>query len=265
MSQDSTAKTIGVSLAVTIVSSILVSLTVVTLRPQQEQNKILDKKKNVLVAAGVEFQKSEIEEKFKQFTPVVVDLTTGQETDAIATDAYDMKKIMKDPNNVIKLTKEQDIAGIREIPKYQLIYLIKDGDTLKSVILPIFGKGLWSTVYGFIALDSDMQTVTGLTFYSHGETPGLGGEIENPSWQAIWVGKKLYSESGEVAIEIIKGQVTESMTGKEHKVDGLSGATLTARGVSNFIRFWAGDVGYGKVLKGLGQSEESPEDQGGDQ
>ncbi len=247
MSHDSTSKTIGISLIVTIVSSILVASSVVALRPIQEKNKALEKKRNVLLAAGIDVPKKQVEAEYKKITPAVYDLTTGKITDQIEPASFNLAKILKDKANTVKLTKDQDIAKIKVMPKYQVVYLVKDGENISSVILPIYGKGLWSTLYGFLALEKDLKTVKGITFYEHGETPGLGGEIDNPRWKALWPGKQIYNDSGEVAIEIIKGSVTDMTANKENKVDGLSGATLTSRGVSDLVNFWM-KTGYKAVL-----------------
>ena len=118
----------------------------------------------------------------------------------------------------------------------------KDG----RYIFPIEGKGLWSTLYGFLAVNKDLNTVEGIIFYAHGETPGLGGEIENPRWTGLWPGKKVFDKDGSPAISVVKGQ---AKPGDPYQVDGLSGATITARGVMHLVRFWMGDEGYGNYLK----------------
>jgi len=209
-----------------------------------------------LLAIGKEVAKKDIEPEFARITAVTVDLSTGRPSDFISPDKYNLKNMLKSPETSITLSKEDDIAGIRTIPRYQVVYLIMKEGQLESIIVPVYGKGLWSTMYGFLALENDFNTVKGLTFYEHGETPGLGGEIENPQWKALWPGKKLFekdSEDGaldenEVRIEVIKGAVTDKTPGKEFKVDGISGATLTSRGVSQMIRFWASDNGFGKYF-----------------
>ncbi|EDL51201.1 Na(+)-translocating NADH-quinone reductase subunit C [Vibrio mediterranei AK1] len=116
---------------------------------------------------------------------------------------------------------------------------------MSSVILPVHGTGLWSMMYAFVAVQTDGNTVNGITYYEQGETPGLGGEIENPSWRAQFVGKKLFDENFKPAIEIVKGGAPE---GSEHGVDGLSGATLTGNGVQGTFDFWLGDMGFGPFL-----------------
>jgi Na+-transporting NADH:ubiquinone oxidoreductase subunit C len=111
--------------------------------------------------------------------------------------------------------------------------------------------GLWGTMYGFIAIDKDLNTIQGLTFYKHKETPGLGAEIDNPNWKAKWPGRLIHDDSGNIAIKVIKGPAA-SPSEAPHQVDGLSGATLTSNGVTNLLKFWLGDNGFGPYLQSLG-------------
>ena len=133
--------------------------------------------------------------------------------------------------------------------------MVRDADNnLEKVILPVHGYGLWSTLYGFVALESDLNTIAGLGFYEHGETPGLGGEVDNPRWKALWEGKQAYRE-GNVAISVIKGAVNPQASTAAWQVDGLSGATLTSKGVNNLVRFWLGQDGFAPFLSNLRQGE----------
>ena len=134
-----------------------------------------------------------------------------------------------------------------------MVYRVLDenGD-LDSLVLPIEGYGLWKFLYGFIALESDLNTVRGITYYQHGETPGLGGEVDNPRWKQGWVGRKVFDDSGEPKIEVIKGYAGPVET-DPYEIDGLSGATLTSRGVTNMIHFWLGENGFGPYLENLAQ------------
>jgi Na+-transporting NADH:ubiquinone oxidoreductase subunit C len=137
------------------------------------------------------------------------------------------------------------------MPKQMVVYLVKEGSAIDKIVLSVYGQGLWSTMYGFIALDRDLKTVKGFTFYEHAETPGLGGEIDNPRWKNIWKGKHAFDEDGNLKIEVIKGVVDTSGAGARYQIDGISGATLTARGVDNLVKFWLGNEGYGTFLKRL--------------
>ena len=149
------------------------------------------------------------------------------------------------------IPQPQDLADIKISPKYMLVYFIKEGEEINRIILPVYGKGLWSTMYAFLALDKDLETVTGVTFYEHGETPGLGGEIENPRWNNLWKGKDAFDDNFNVQLEIIKGTVDRNRPQAIYQIDGLSGATITARGVDKMIKFWLGDNGYAPFLNKL--------------
>jgi Na+-transporting NADH:ubiquinone oxidoreductase subunit C len=154
----------------------------------------------------------------------------------------------------VVLTKEQDIASIKRRAKYATVYLVKDEQgKLQKVILPVYGYGLWSTLYGFLALQGDINTVVGLGFYEHAETPGLGGEVDNPAWKAQWVGKKIFDDQGNIAIRVTKSPVAESDPRAVYDIDALSGATLTSNGVNNLVHFWVGPDGFGPYLQKLRQ------------
>ena len=185
----------------------------------------------------------------------MVDIATGKFTDVVSPDTYEQRKAAKNPELSVSLSKEEDVAGISRRAKYAVVYLVRNGDDLEKVVLPVRGPGLWSTLYGFIAIEGDLNTVAGLGFYEHGETPGLGGEVDNPLWKDNWPGKKIYGEDGEVQLTVIKGSVDKSRPEAIHQVDGLSGATLTTRGVDNLIEFWMGENGFGKFLSNLKAGE----------
>ncbi|NRA23335.1 MAG: Na(+)-translocating NADH-quinone reductase subunit C [Oleispira sp.] len=252
---DSIQKTLLVAILLCLVCSIIVAGAAVSLKPLQIANKQLDKNKNILAAAGLLVEGESIEEQFKQITTRIVNLETG----AYATDAelseikaagynleaFDQKKSSKDSKLSATLDADKDIASIKRREKFAAIYTIEKDGVVEKMILPVHGYGLWSTLYGFLALEGDLETVIGLGFYSHAETPGLGGEVDNPSWKAQWVGKKLYNSEGDLAIRVIKGKAAP---GSEHDVDGLSGATLTGRGVSNLVNFWLGKDACGPFL-----------------
>jgi len=251
VSNDSISKTILVTLLVCLFCSIVVSTAAVVLKPAQEKNKELDMKRNILQAAGMYQDGVDVEEQFQSIDTRVIDLSTGEYTDAVDAATYVPRSAAKDPALSEKLDSQTDIAKIGRLEKYALVYLANNSDgSLDKVILPVRGYGLWSTLHGFLALEADLNTVVGFGFYEHGETPGLGGEVDNPSWKGLWPGKKIFNQDG-VAIEVIKGKVDTSRDGAEYKVDGLSGATLTSKGVSNLVQFWMGEQGYSPFLKNL--------------
>ena len=255
MSNDTTSKTLLVALILCIVCSILVSTAAVSLRPMQQANKALDKKTNILAAAGLLQEDVSVEDQFAAVTTRVVDMSTGKFTDAVSADSYDQRKAAKDPALSEKLSGEEDIAKIGRRENYALVYLVENESGIEKIILPIKGYALWSTLYGFVALESDLNTVAGIGFYEHAETPGLGGEIDNPQWKSIWVGKQVYNEDGNTAITVLKGSVDSSSPSAVHQVDGLSGATLTGRGVDNLVKFWMGEQGFAPFLANLRAGE----------
>jgi Na+-transporting NADH:ubiquinone oxidoreductase subunit C len=259
--KDSVQKTFIVAFLLCLVCSVIVSTAAVMLKPAQIANKAKDFKINILRAGGLYDQGiidgKSINEMFESVTTKIVDLDTGEYSDAVSPGSYDQRKASKDPAFSDDLDADVDLAKINRRVKYSYVFMVNEGDQIKKVILPIKGYGLWSTLYGFISLESDLNTVSGITFYEHAETPGLGGEIDNPNWKAQWEGKKVYlGEVGkDVAITILKGKVNSNTPNQEYKVDGLSGATLTSRGVDNLVKFWMGDMGYSKYLVNLKSGE----------
>ncbi|TQV81348.1 Na(+)-translocating NADH-quinone reductase subunit C [Exilibacterium tricleocarpae] len=249
---DSIKKTMLVAVSLCFVCSVVVSTAAVLLRPAQVANKAQDFKRNILQAAGMRDESVAVEEQFAEITTRVVDLSTGRFTDAVDPDKYDQRKAAKDPALSERLNPDDDIAKISRLEKYAEVYLVEGDQGLEKIILPIRGYGLWSTLYGFLALDSDLNTVVGLGFYEHGETPGLGGEVDNPNWKASWPGKQVYGDDGGVAIEVVKGKADPDA---RYEVDGLSGATLTARGVHNLVQFWLGENGFAEFLDNLKRGE----------
>ncbi len=252
MNRDSVRHTVAVTLTLAVVCSLLVSLAAVGLRELQESNKERSKKKNILIAAGL-FQKGmDVDRAFDQKVRVrLVDLDAGGfAAESVADPAtYDQKSAARDPGASKPPEPAADHAGIGRRENYSQVYLIEQGGQLDQMVLPVYGRGLYSTLYGLIAVDADGKTIRGITFYEHGETPGLGGEIENSKWTAKWIGKKLFDDDGSVAIEIVKGAVPRSDPEADYAIDGISGATMTSKGVTGMLLFWFGDDGFGPFLK----------------
>ena len=222
----------------------------------------MDRNKNILIAAGLFEQGVTLEEEivslFGKFEIRVIDLEeqrllSDSEVEQAGIDVlkYDQRKAAKNPELSIELSSAEDIASINRRARYSIVYLLRKDGKLDRIVLPIHGYGLWSTLYGFIALRGDGNTVSGITFYEQQETAGLGGEVDNPAWKALWPGKQIYDADHKVALKVIKGTVDKRSPNAKHQVDGLSGATITSRGVQNLIRYWLGDSAFGPVLLGL--------------
>jgi len=249
--RDSFKNTILVAFALCIVCSVVVAASAVLLRPAQQANKELDRNTNILAAAGLLIPGKSIDEQFARVSARVVDLDAGRFTDAVDPRSYDQRKASKDPQMSVALDGEQDIAKIIRREKYSVVYLVDGEQGIDKLILPIRGYGLWSTLHGFIALEGDFNTVAGIGFYQHAETPGLGGEVDNPLWKAKWVGKKVYDDQGGETLSVIKGEVDVNRPQAVHQVDGLSGATLTSRGVNNLVHYWLGEQGFAPLIAHL--------------
>jgi len=247
------------AVAVCLVCSVLVSGAAVALKPVQKANRVLDQKKNVLIAAGVLEEGATtdaagrgVEALFADFETRVVDLRTGEYADDIDAQSFDQLRSAADPSRSTALATGEDPATIKRLEHYGLVYLKRDSaGTVETAVLPIRGYGLWGTLYGYLALDSDLETVAGIGFYQHQETPGLGGEVENPRWKSQWAGLRLFDDAGAPAVALVKGKAPEGSDARSHQVDALSGATMTSRGVQNLVNFWVGDRGYGAWLENM--------------
>lgn len=236
---ESIGKTLSVVVALCLVCAIIVSFASVQLRPLQQANKNKDIQSNILAAAGIDKVENVLETFDAKIEARVVNMTTGEFVDTDPT-IFDFEKSKYDAALSVSLKEKgvKDIAGIQRVTKESPVYISKKEDgSVDAIILPIQGYGLWGLMYGFISLESDAETVKSIIFYKHNETPGLGGEIQNPQWTATWEGKEL-------PIQIVKGTAGND----EHKIDGLSGATLTSNGVDHAVDFWTGENGFGPFL-----------------
>ncbi len=247
MASENRVQTIKVAFLVCLACSVVVSMVAVLLKPVVEKNRDREMRRNVLVAAGIYRKGIDIPSAFKNIEALVVDLPTGAVLEDFSPESYSLDEVLRNPALSEQLPGDQDPAQVRRIPRPALVYLVKAADgTLQKIILPVYGMGLWSTMRGFLALEADTRTIAGLTFYEHGETPGLGGEIDNPRWQALWTGKKAFDENWLPAVTVAMGKVMPIPD--EFRVDGIAGATLTSRGVQNTVRFWLGEKAFGPFL-----------------
>lgn len=253
MSEESTRKTVIVATVLSVVCSIALAAAVTLLKPIQAKNKELEKQRKVLAAAHVleegKGSPEQVNAAFSKFERYIVTLETGAFRKVALDDRFDQRKATRDPARSIALTDAQDIAGLKRRANEADIYVLRDASgKVKQLLLPISGYGLWSTLYGYLVLEADANTVAGITFTEHAETPGLGGEVDNPKWKALWTGKKVYNANQDNVLRLIKGNVDSTDPDAAYKVDGLSGASLTSNGVSHLVKFWTGDLGFRKFL-----------------
>ena len=253
---DSPRYTFAFAAVVCVVCAALVSVTAVLLQPRQKANARLYMEKNVLVAAGLvkpaqDVGLRDVERIFKADIRVrLVDLTTGELVPEDGRDArdYDQRAARNDP--ATSRSAPANDAGVKRLPKRGIVYFVMREGKVDQLVIPVEGLGMWGTIYGFLALDRDANTVRGITYYDHRETPGLGGEIGNPDWQRIWHGRRGYDEQWIARIAVIKGQAGPPETDPLH-VDGLSGATITSNAVTRLVRYWLSEGGYGRFLQGF--------------
>lgn len=257
MKNDSIIKTFAVAALLCVVCSILVSVTATALKPRQERNALLDKQMNTLRAAGLigpaeKVSPEKVTELFGRVEQVVVNLATGETTETDPA-ALDLTKQLKNPEQSSDIPANEDSAGIKRKPNETVVYMVKNAEgKIETVVLPIYGRGLWSMLYGFLALKGDLKTVANLTFYKQEETAGLGGEIANPAKMAKWSDKSAFDDGGKPAVHFKKGSVDPNSPEAPYEVDGLSGATLTCNGVNNAVAYWLGEHGFGPFLSKLG-------------
>ena len=252
--QRSVGYTLAFATVVCVACAIVVSSSAVSLRDRQDLNAARDKQRNVLIVAGLAGEDEaltpeDIEARFKQIRQVVIDLETGDDVADVDPVTFDQLRMARDPG--MSREAPENLAGVRRVPDQALVYEVGNGaGELQMLVLPVEGQGLWSTLFGFVALDASLETIQGLTFYEHGETPGLGGEVDNPRWKALWKGRQAFDAELTPVITVIKGRAG-SPDEDPHRVDGLSGATITSRGVTNLLRFWLGEHGFGPYLRAV--------------
>lgn len=244
-SKETFGKTVGFVLAVCVVCALLVSFSAVQLKPLQQANKLLDQQTKILEASGLlEKAGKDVVKTYNQFVEArMIDLDSG---DFVEGDVINFDERRNSRDTALSIKPSNDIAGINRRSNTAVIYLVKNEvGAVDTVVLPIVGSGLWNLMFGYIGLESDLNTVKSVIYSDHSETPGLGAEVLNPKWKALWPGKKIYNDAGDVKVMLVKGGAKANDI---HGVDALSGATLTSNGVTNTLQFWFGEEGYAPFI-----------------
>lgn len=249
-SNDDLIKIIGMAVLVAFVSSAAVSVTAVILRPYQEANRAAEQQaridtmldtlpgmRDLMLEAGVDT----LETRF-------VILDDGHFAKQADTAEFDLEKALQDPEASIALAPEADIAGIKRRANLSPVYLLQKEGDLKLIVLPVYGTGYQSTIRAALAIEADLTTIAALTIIEQGDTPGYGARIEEPEWLALWPGKKIADETGSIRIELVRDGASTP-----YEVDAISGATRTSTGITNLLRFWLGEHGFGPFLTRLRQ------------
>jgi len=210
--RDSISNTLTIAVGLSLICSVLVASAAIVLKPKQLKNQEEYRQRIILEVAGLMDADSDIATLFATIQPEMVDVASGESVE---------------------------------------IYLEKNGDAVEQIILPISGPGLWSTMRGYLAVAPDGNTVKGIRFFEHAETPGLGDQIDKADWRNLWVGKQLYGDDNTPRIEVVRGFALRdaSNTNLKFQIDGLSGATLTGNGVSRLVQHWIGPEGFGPYLE----------------
>lgn len=253
LDNESPLKAVLVTLAVCLVGSVLVAGSAVLLRPLQTANKQQEQQTRIaeiiarLPDAGAHLKAGAA----LRMETRVIDLGAGRPVSFIDASRYDQRRAAGDPEQSVAIPPPRDLAQIKRRARHAVVYLVRQEGRLQLIILPIHGHGFAGALYGYLGISGDTRTVVGLSFYEHKETPGLGALIDDPAWRAKWRGKMIWNDAGQPALGVAKGAVARTSPEARHLVDGLTGATWTSQGVTNLLRFWLGDDGFGRYLRNL--------------
>lgn len=251
---DDSRKIMFIAITLCLVCSLMVSAAAVLLGPIQAAQQQENLRRNVLIAAGLldrEDDEANVNQLFNEIEARIVNLDTGWFDTSVNPQTFDPREVKRNPATSDELDDDDDIAGIGRRERYVRVYIVRDGDDISRIVLPVRSRGLWSTMFAFVALEEDCNTVATINYFEHAETPGLGDEIEDPDWQALWQGRKIYDAAGKPRLRVIRGRVNEQSPDAIHEVDGMAGATLTGNGVNDMVVFWFGESGYGPFLERL--------------
>ena len=254
MPSDHPLKTLVVTLAVALVCSTLVTGAAVVLKPLQVANKETERQRHIVdiinrvPGIGDRFRKGEAVLEAR-----VVDLATGAYVPDMDPGLYDQRRAVRDPETSVEISPKDDVAWIKRRARYAVVYLLTDAGKPALIVLPVHGKGYGPTIYGYLGLTADLKSVVGLNFYEHAETPGLGSLIDAPAWRQQWFGKKIWDQGGTMRLGVAEGPVDPASPDAAYQVDGRTGAPWTSRGVTNLLRYWLGEGGFGPYLRKLRQ------------
>ena len=258
MNNDSPQKALLVVFLVALVCSVLVSVAAITLKPKQLRNQLVERSRNIisltgLVPVGATLSDDQILAAVEQLDIRVVDVDTGEFDASIDPVEFDARAAVNNPDLSIAIPPVDDVAKLSRRARHAVVYLVWDDNELSRVILPIHGQGMWSTLYGYLALEADLNTIAAVSFYEQTETAGLGDQIQRPDWQAQWEGRQLFDSQGNFRFRVAAGAVEEGSTAARHQVDALTGASVTADAVTQLVAYWFGSNGYANFLGGLQQ------------
>jgi len=260
MNNDSPLKAFLVVLLTALVCSSLVSAAVVVLRPIQLNNKMLEQSRNIMRLTGLLEEGStpsdeEILELYRGLEVRILDIDRAEFNDELDPLSFDPRRAVNNPDLGVDIPPGQDRASLGRRSRYSPVYFVLKEGELDRLILPVNGSGMWSMIYGYVALESDLNTIAAVTFYEQNETPGLGDQILRPEWQAQWAGRRIYDEVGDLRFAVNYGKVEPGSSTWLYEVDALTGATVTADAVTSMMHYWFGSHGYRNFLDGLREQD----------
>lgn len=209
-----------------VIFSCALALAATLLQDKQQANVNLEIKRNILKSLGALTDEHPLRQ--------AIEDTFAAQVEAIVVDAAGEVVTGAEANKIKPEDEAKKPEGDRRFP----VFILKDaGGQPIAYCIPVEGKGLWSTLYGYLSLEADLDTVRGITFYKHGETPGLGAEIETAWFQDQFKGKRIMQDGKLVSVTVVKGKASDRYSGEQlaHYVDGISGATLTSNGVTKLL------------------------------
>jgi len=268
MSKDSPKKAVLVVVLTALVCSSLVSAAVVMLRPIQLNNQLLQQSRNImqltgLLAAGEELDDEATLGLYKTLDRRIVNIDEARFDEAIDTNTFNQRRAAGDPELGTAVPSAMDRASLGRRSRFAPAYMVWKGTELERIILPVRGAGMWSMLYGYIALESDLNTIAGMTFYEQNETPGLGDQITHEHWLEQWQGKLIFDVQGNPWFSVnSEGTVQPGTETAKYQVDALTGATVTGNAVTGMVHYWFGPHGYQPFLEQL--REQPPERQAED-
>ncbi len=241
-------KIFGVAFLVALCCAIIVSSASIVLEPRQTAH--LEAERAARMAAMLQalpgMAEVLAESGADSLTTYLVDLSSGQIATGETTETYDTNAAAADPTTAVIIPAEVDIAGLRQRAPFAPVHVLERDGRVELVVLPVSGTGYQSRIHALLALEADLRTVAALTITAQAETAGLGARIEDAEWQALWSGRDVADDNGEIVIAVVRGQASGP-----HEVDGISGATRTGNGVTNMLQYWLGDHGFGPFLEQL--------------
>jgi len=264
LSKDSPLRALLVVLVTAVICSSVVSGSVVLLRPIQLNNQLIERSRNIVqltgqLPSGVAASDQALLELYRSLDARVVNLDQAEFAPAFDPYTFDARKAAGDPELSVAIPAREDWAKLGRRSRYSTVYLVWERGNLKRIILPIHGAGMWSMIYGYLALEGDFNTIAGVSFYEQNETPGLGDQITQNYWRAQWQGKQLFDDSGELLFHVAEGPVSPGSAAAAYQVDALTGATVTAKAVTALTRYWLGPDGYGPLLNRLREEPLRPQ------